>query len=449
MKQISNEQISSIKNIFDSYKDKEFMLIVNEFVEYQLGVLQEQELTKSKSHYFIKSLKIVLDLVSNHCIDSNDEKTIFSWKSFCGVMQKVNSLEDSSYLYKARKLLAELYKYVLKNITVNNKYINELKEYSYLLEIEEKTTSARSTIEWPNFVYQQIHTHFPKNSEPKELYLYEYPSPNSADEDKNIKSVLHFKKTNSFIREVLIEFVESLPKGRGVAIKPSKIQYRQFLYFFGVSLYSVQKEPDSIHFFTFETFRKQYRFYKTIEERFPLLAKPRQKEKREVSHSLISILKEFYLFLLQKIKEDNIDHNPFSGTAINGRLLMINAFNTYYEEGFTFVFKNGFENLPNRNRWAIITDGNNATSSKNLIHVFDFTEIKDKRFLDDVRNFIWFEHNISTKHLRNEYRCIKDFLNFKYSFDLQNKNVINIGYEQALFSEELMLFYRSVTARIK
>ncbi|MGN7298089.1 tyrosine-type recombinase/integrase [Ferdinandcohnia sp. SAFN-114] len=445
MIQISKEKIQDINNILDSYKDKDIRKIVSEFVE---DYLFEQEKKVSNFYYFFESLKQVLDLVSSHVLNFNDAdkgQSIFSWDSYCEVIQEINTFKNTRPIFKGqlRQILSDLYKYVLKNVSVNNKYINQLTQNSWLLEIEEKSTSRRTTVEWSNFVYQQIHTNFPINSDPVELYLYEYFSPHSSNKDKYIQTVLHFKKTNNFLRELLIEFVESFPKGRGVSIKPSKIQYRQFLYYFGGSLYSVQNEPLSIDFFSLDTFKKQYRFYKTLEDKFPLLAAEKEKKKREVSQSLLSILKEFYLFLLQKIAQDNINHNPFSGSGINGRLLMISSFNVYYEEGFVFVHRNGFESLPNRNRWAIISNGNNATSSKNLINGFDFTEIKDKRYIDDLKSFIWYEHNVSSKVLRDEFRNIKEFLNFKFSFDLQNRNVIKMGHEEMLFSEELMLFYRT------
>lgn len=448
MNQISQKQRNEINNILSSYKDREFMAIIVKFVENQFDKKFSQGIKSTDYYYRMENLKLLLDLVSNHSFfdEADKEKLIFSWNSYCEVIQKINSLEDDRYIFKGylRKFLGELYKYVIENVSINNKYIRQLNENIWLLNIEEKTTSKRATQEWSKFIYQQIHTNFPIKSDTKELYLYEYSSPNSKDDDKYIKSVLHFKHTNTFIREILVEFVESFPKDKGVTIKPSKIQYRQFLYFFGASICSVQKEPQSIEFFTYDTFKKQYRFYKKVEERFPLLAAEKnKKKKREVSHSLLSILKEFYLFLLQKINEENIDYNPFSGTGINGRILMISAFNIYYEEGFVFVHRNGFEDLPERNRWAIISNGNNATSTKNLINGYDFTEIKDARFVDELKSFIWYEHNVSSKHLRDEFRSIKNFLNYKYSFDVKNSNVFKIGYEQMLFSEELLLFYRS------
>lgn len=122
---------------------------------------------------------------------------------------------------------------------------------------------------------------------------------------------------------------------------------------------------------------------------------------------------------------------------------MTNGFNVYYDEGYVFVYRTGFESLPSRNRWAIISNGNNATSSKNLVHGFDFTEVKDKRFIDDLKSYIWYEQKTSTKGLRDDFRNIKEFLNYKYNFEERNKNVIKLGEHPMLFSENLMLFYRA------
>ncbi len=335
-----------------------------------------------------------------------------------------------------RNMLSRLFKYVIYNTKTSNKYIQRLIEYKWLLEIGEKHASARVLTKWPSFIQTRIHTNFPLDSDPAELYLYEYLAPNSKKDNNYIQTVLYFKKTNDFIRKLLIEFVESFPKGRGNAVKPSKIQYRQFLYHFGSSIHS---EFNTIEEFTFDSFKHQYRFYKMIEEKYPLLST--QKESNE--RPLINILREFYLFLFQKINEGGSDHNLFLGTSITPRILMSPFFNEYYEKGYIFVNKTGFEEKPDRSRWAISSTGNYANASKSMIHGFDFTEVKLKYLIGELKDFIWFQPKISGKQLASDFRNIKDFLNFKYEYELRNVNVIKLVDESILFSEDLMLFYRS------
>lgn len=425
--------------------DMEFKSLLSNFVEEQINNQFGVE-AQTTALYYSKSLILVLELVKNHTIGKSDKddkgQTIFSWKSYCKVIQEINDLDDSQkYIYKGhtRKLLSELYKYVINNTKISNEYIDQLIENRWLLEIEEKQTSARRTVEWPSFVNHQIHTNFPLNSSPNELYLYEYIAPNSMKDDKFIKTVIYFKKTNNFIRKLLIEFIESLPKEKGRTIKPSKIHYRQFFYYFGSSLYPDTKH-ESLKDFSFNTFRRQYRFYKLVEDKFPLVAKD---DSSKPHHSLLNILREFYIFLFQKVDQNNSEHNLFQGTGITGRILMSNSFNTYYERGYIFVNRTGFEKRPNRNRWAVISTGNYATSTKHLIHGYDFTEIKDRKYVDDLKNFIWYEPKISGKHLKDEYMYIRDFLNYKYDYELRNKNVVRLGNNSNIISEELMLFYRT------
>lgn len=119
------------------------------------------------------------------------------------------------------------------------------------------------------------------------------------------------------------------------------------------------------------------------------------------------------------------------------------SFKGLYEKGYTFVLRTGFEKMPNGNRWAVISADNYATSSKNMMHGFDFTELKGNEFTEDFKNFIWYEPKVSSDSLRNDFRNIKGFLNFKHDYEVHNKNVSSLDNNSNLFSDELMLFYRS------
>src|SRR5699024_1496280 len=138
------------------------------------------------------------------------------------------------------------------------------------------------------------------------------------------------------------------------------------------------------------------------------------------------ILKEFYIFLLNIIKEKGIEHNPFQGTGINSKILRSRYFKDDYESGYLFVYRSGFEKIPSRDRWSIISNNNLATSAVSNLKRFDFTTIIEPVFKQYLKEFIWFEKNVSTNHLYSQFINIREFLNLKVEYDSDNANVITL-----------------------
>ncbi|MBU3201572.1 hypothetical protein LL037_03680 [Clostridium estertheticum] len=400
--------------------------------------------------HITKGLRLAINILENHFIrESTDNSVKISWESYCEDMHEIKKIDfrnKKQYGREIRELVSGFYKYIIINVAVPTNEIKELKKYKNLLYIEKRMKTAKGASMCSSFVNDQLATNFPLKSRMEELYLYSYES-HASKVIFYTKTVIYLKDTNLFLMTLLTEFIESFPKEKGRGVKPTFIEYRQFLYYFANSLLTVVGSrcllPESIIDFTFTIFNNQYRFYKKLENKFCVLSDRTDKSREgRKSHSLLDILKEFYLFLIYKIQDEGIEHNPFLGTAINSEVLLIFVFRNYYEKGYCFVRRTGFEDIPRRNRWAIVSEDNKASSSRNRVNGIDFTEITDRILREDLKIFIWSEFNVETKHLVSEYAFIRSFLILKYQYDVECKNVVRLDKPSA-FTEEFMLYFRA------
>ncbi|MEM5660842.1 hypothetical protein AAHB62_10080 [Bacillus cereus] len=144
---------------------------------------------------------------------------------------------------------------------------------------------------------------------------------------------------------------------------------------FRYSLMSMNKEPYFIADFTFEVFKKQYRFYQNRRlNELTLLF-------NEQSYTLSRYLVRFYMYLCKVIKEQDIQHNIFEGTLYNEHVLGKNSFSVYYERGYKLIHYNPFEEVPFENRWQLIPSDGYANTSKNRPCGIDFYKLKISLFV--------------------------------------------------------------------
>jgi len=420
--------------------DEEFKKILKEFINIRL---QDISISDKTIYRHLKEIQLAITILKNLFIREGINSSFkVSWMSYCENMHKCKEINRVHKEY-TRKFVSEFYKYIIINIDVPTDEIIELKKYKELLDVKERIKSERAEVKWSSFVHNEVATNFPLKSRIEELYLYSYAALNSVK-----ATVVYFKYSNLFVRNLLIEFIESFPKERGRTIKPCCIQYRQFFCYFSNSLFtamgSMQLLPKNITEFNFITFKKQYRFYKILDNKFCLLSdRTGGKNEGKKSYSILDVLKEFYLFLFHKIKEEDLEHNLFLGTAINNEVLLITVFRKFYEKGYCFVKRTGLEDIPKRNRWAfVVDDDNNASSGRNRVYGLDFTEIKNREFREDLKRFIWSEFGVSTNHVVSEYSYIKSFLILKYKYDLESKNIVSLE-KTSDFTEEFMLYFRA------
>src|SRR5690625_5589518 len=64
-------------------------------------------------------------------------------------------------------------------------------------------------------------------------------------------------------------------------------------------------------------------------------------------------------------------------------------------------------------------------------------------FKQYLKEFIWFEKNVSTNHLYSQFINIREFLNLKVEYDSDNANVITLESPSHIFSEDYILLYRT------
>lgn len=427
--------------------DDEFKRVLKDFINIKLyDLFRASDTTRSATIYDkLKGMRIAINILQNHFVRKDIDNAIkVSWMSYCENMHKVKKSKQPNKEH-TRKFVCEFYKFIITNVDVPTDEIKELEKYRGLLDIKERMKPHRNKLEWSSFVNNQLATNFPLKSRIEELYLYSY-LPINPERNDYIETVVYLKNTNLFLKSLLIEFIESFPKDRGGTTKPSCIHYRQFFYYFSNSLStamdSKQLLPENITEFNFVTFKKQYRFYKMLDNEFCLLSNRIGKDEGEKSCSILDVLKEFYLFLIHKIKDEDIEYNPFLGTAINEEILSLANFRDFFEKGYCFIKRTGLEDIPIRNRWALVVDDNKANSSRNRIRGLDFTEITNKEFREDLKKFIWNEFGISSQHLVQEYRYIRSFFILKSKYDLDNKKVINLEKTRG-FTEEFMLYFRA------
>ncbi|NRT88909.1 hypothetical protein [Clostridium beijerinckii] len=470
MNKIPTDRINELKVIIaNQLSDSISKDILSQFINYKatdLSILKNYKSNSITSSYYI-ALTYLIKIVGSHSIRE------LSWKSYCYDINYISDIYNQSItstIKQATKfmriLTKEYYKFVLSNPPIITLEIIELMENKELLDLKEKVTNRRPK-EYSTFVAKNIFTNFPLNSNIKNIYIYKYQS--NSIEEKSVDTTIYFKYANTFIRQALINFIKSFPTveaGQGGKARAAKIHYRQFFYYFSYSLYAFNFEtstanitknpkekistlPECVQDFTFITFNRQYRFYKMLDKKFCLLSKQKIKKKNGEIHlkydSTLDILKEFYIFLCRHITYNNIEHNPFAGTSISAESLVSPHFRKHYESGYYFIHMSPFEDVPKRNKWAIILrkeDESADSTTTNEITSFDFIEIHSKDFANDLKKFIWnYSKSTSVKTLKRMFYNIKIFLNLKHEYETIHKKVLLLR-NNSEFSEDFMLFYR-------
>jgi integrase len=328
-----------------------------------------------------------------------------SWNQYCLSMKKVRIHSwISSNRYEvllskqrmARKLLSGLYNYAIDNLEVETKEIIELRKHrEFLIFDERKLKFVKNSLS--EYQMDRLGTNFPIESSFEQLHLF-------PGDDKRYPIVINFNVCSLEIKTLLIEFYESESSS-----SHQNNSIRQFVYLFKYSLLSLDKEPNIITDFTFDSFKKQYRFYqktniinKGLTRSFPIL------------------ITRFYVHLCKKIREKNIDHDIFKGTNYSESMLGSNTFSIKYERGFEPITFNAFEKIPLENRWLLKVNDGFANSKKYNVGC-DFTLVLDKTFRDELKYFVWNQINMSVSTVASHMsRCI-DFLNFISRYKKHNK----------------------------
>ncbi|MEK4639369.1 tyrosine-type recombinase/integrase [Bacillus sp. FSL W8-0519] len=372
------------QHIENHLKDEEFKFIFFNFFE---KVYSQQAFTESNRgavhKYFEQWL---ISIFENYTIE------LISWKQYCLSMKSIRVQNFGELGQKmARKLLSQLYRYIIENVHLNTKGLTELREYKEFLLYEERKSSKMNNL-LSDYWLDKVGTNFPLESSPNQLHLI-------PGDDKRFPILFNLNICNDEIKNLLLGFYASEANSK------QHNPIRQFIYLFRYSLLAVEKEPQSITDFTFEVLKKQYRFYQ----------KANIINTTKIRNFSVSLIR-FYVYLCKIIKEQNIQHNIFEGTLYNENMLSSNSFSLMYDRGYKLISYNSFEDVPLENRWHLIPHDGYASVLKFKPVGIDFTKVKDKSFREDLKYYIWKQSSMSVSTVTRGIYTNFDLLNFISSY---------------------------------
>ncbi|HFD2055193.1 TPA: hypothetical protein ACF2DR_002406 [Clostridium perfringens] len=414
--------------IYSSKGDKEIRRLLDGFIckEFTAPTNLNFDTVKGVEEY-LYTLKGLVNLIGSYKI------TDITWRNYCNLIQKVYFSVTfcnikSSNRGKFKSLLPELFKYIINNTKFNDlKNIQELNKFQDYLYVQERTKPS-SNSNYDQFIFQEVYTNFPISSSPSQLHLFEY-SYKSKGNIVNSSTLVNLNTDNIFIKKILIEFINTFDKTQKSTA--TRIENRLFIYYFDESLGSLSKNMNCIENLTFETFKKQFQFYDNKDSQFSFS-----------NVKMIDVLKKFYIFLLSYIETNKYNHKIFIDTAINVKVLSSSNFNTMFKEGFKFIIHSPFEIPPSEDKLCIVENkSSNARATKLNSIRLDFSKIYDLNFRNDLKIFLWNKNYNYIGSMYSDFYIIKDFLNLKYEYDIQNSNITPIVRTNETFSEDFMLTY--------
>lgn len=230
---------------------------------------------------------------------------------------------------------------------------------------------------------------------------------------KGIKTRYNLNCDNVFLREVLVAFIEE-----GISDKTrGNTRNKEFIYHFERSLYAVDNKIESIYDFNYDTFSKQYRYYKKI---------------NLGSHKAVSILVSFYLYLYSYIKKLGIVHEFFSiKDGIDKNYLLKSNFSNLYDSGFKVVYYNIYDEIPKFDRWVVAPNGEEIRSISKKGHEYspiDFSRIYNEKLKRVLKHWYWKSTNNLFGKDKTYYSLVKfiQYLINRMKIEKESK-VININ----------------------
>ncbi|MDK0838955.1 hypothetical protein ACSW8S_17480 (plasmid) [Clostridium perfringens] len=409
--------IKEINKCID-FSNNSSLNLAKEYIKKELRELQLKfNETKKKK---IGILKDIVYLMTEYSVKD------VSWSMYCQILYKLlkNSSSVSRYMIEC---LSSIFIFIIDNVEYSTREIDELRYYRKFLECD--VSWKIKSITMGDNEKEKLYGYFWFNSKLKNLYIH--------DERKNLikkrsayEVIINLNENNELIKGVLCEFIENI-SGNNTLNKVRDTVYQQFIYYFTNSLSELDDEIRHIGDFNFNVFKKQYKFYKKLSDRRKI------KKSRPV---LQDILKEFYIFLVNYMIDKGIECNIFNGTNISINELINSRFLSYYSNGYQFVIKDGFADMPRNNRWAIRADANASTSTHKL-EIFDFTKVANKYYREDLKNYVWYQTEIGLSTLYKYVHDITYFLNYKEKFVLE--------YKDSLFADKVNEFPIELFASFK
>lgn len=408
--------------------DKEILRLLDEFIRNEFSnptKLNFDSVRGIDEHLY--GLKELVSLISPMKIQD------INWQSYCYLMQKLHQLTGNYTSKNANRgkikfLLPKLFDYISHNTLYGNlNGIEELKKYSEYLYVHEKVKVAATESYCPT-ILNEVYSNFPLHSNPSQLYYTKYQHSTGSRETDTL---VNLNTDSNFLKELLIEFIEPFNlKKKGIA---TRMEYRTFIYYFDKSLSELDTNFTCIENFTFNSFKHQFKFYSKLDD-----------ESSFGSLKMIDVLKKFYIFLLSYIEINKYTHEIFKDTAINLKLLNNKHFNTMFKQGFVFVVHSPFEAPPQNNKICVVaTKHKNARATEVNSIRLDFSKIYNENFREDLRNYLWQKDYNYIGDMYTIFYIVKDFLNLKYDYDCDNRNLTPMFNKNEIFTEDFMLIYMS------
>lgn len=421
---INGKGVKRINECINKSEDKDIYNALCIFSEEKVSQVYKSKLTRLRKRTYIEALLYVIEKVYEFNI------TDISWQSYCVNMQYVKYI-DNDYKKPFRDYLRDFYKFVISTILIKTDNINLLVKHIHLLDLDERRVSTAS---YDNkFISENIITNFPVNSTLEQLYYVD-----SIHKRGNVctsATIINLNTKIIFVKKLLISYIEWTKTD--IISSTSKallLPYRIFVYYFQNSLENGNDiKIDCIESICFRTYKKQYQFYKALEEEYGIKSTP---------HGFTPILKEFYLFLLDFIEINNIKHNLFKNTFIDRDILIKVNFNLWVENGYEFADRSGLGSMPKGDKWLF--PDNSKAAANQTPQGFNFSCVKYGMFKDDIKNWVWNTTNLTSPILSSYCRYVIEFINLKYEFEKENLRVIDLSNDrpEELFNKKFMFYYK-------
>lgn len=382
-----------LKYIEENINDDLLKIRIKNFVlsnySYEMKLWKQQNIFK-----YFKTFLSNLELIKN-----------LNWDNYCA--------EHETMELEVKMISRMYFKYVVENNLCNCKYQEYLKENLWIFDVP-TGMALKDT--------------FFKGSNPQYFYQVE------LNNNGNISYTRFNLNTDDvFIKDLLIRFIGTLSD-----VEKKTTRFKIFVYRFKDSLYSITNEVKGITDFNYDTFRKQYRFYKNI---------------KWGNHKATSLLCRFYVFLFQEIENMGIKHELFTmNDRIDKYYLYRVNFSRYYDNGYHIVYMNKFDKIPKFDRWMTAPNGQEVTTLTRKSYEYfpiSFSDISNKLYRDVFKNWFWYSDTSIYAKEKSSY-CIREFLSFiedikrcKYNTNLifLNKN-LEVSQNNNITGKEILL-YRS------
>ncbi len=385
---------------------------VNKALKYLKTTLDDQHLRDAINNFIIfyerTEIKVktacATDLINFIKLFKNFTFEDICWDLMCRQLRYTQN-------QKVRSLVYNFYDFLVANNYYIGRYTNFLKNNRWIFNVE------------PGFHYM---AYFYVGSNPCNIYDIIIPEVRK-NRKSNRMMRFDFNTDSEIIRNILKEFINYTSKN-----KFSFNNFQKFVYYFHNSLAAMEKLPKSIQNFTFNTFKLQYRFYRKI------ICPVGQKK-------LSTVLNDFYVFLIDYVKDYKIKHEVFSiDSGINKAYLLNMHFHSLYSSNYRVVYFNRNDSIPKINRWILIPNGEEkrTISMNNTSYIkIDFLTINDEEMREYVKRWMW-ESPVNLKTKRYSIYNIILFLNVinnKKYFRYLDSNVIypstSLDQESALPNE--------------